>query len=405
MPRTPSLLSGLPHGGTPVPGHLPPAEHLPELREALRSWFVRCRRPLPWRGSRDPYAVWISEVMLQQTQLARGAERFLRWMERFPDVESLARASEEDVLHAWEGLGYYARARNLRRAALIVAERGGFPETEEGLRALPGVGPYTAAAVASMAFGLPAVCVDANVERVVARIFDVDGPVKADPAAAEVRAWAERLLPAENAGDHNQAMMELGETVCGRRPLCDACPVIRFCAARHLGIVHERPVPGRRPDITPVEAVTTVLSHRGAVFVQRRLDAGAWAGLWEFPGGRVEPGERPEDAAVREFREETGLEVRLTRAFGVIRHGYTTYRVTLHCFGADLPPERTDGGRRDAEGHPLPEFLAAASDCRWLRPEELGDVAMPAAHRRLADMLFGPGTDGLAACGREISAG
>lgn len=331
-------------GAVPPPGHRPPESHLPELQQALLAWFAANARPLPWRRQYTPYEVWISEIMLQQTQMERGVSYFLRWMERFPDLPALAAASEEEVLHAWEGLGYYSRARNLLAAArLVMREHGGiFPSGPDAIRALPGIGPYTAAAIASIAFNLPVACIDANVERVIARVFDVDSPVKSGPAAARIAELARRLLPAGEARRHNQAMMELGALVCGKKPRCGQCPLARFCTALHLGIVHERPVPGKKAEITPIEVVTGVLSSHGRIFVQKRLPQGAWGGLWEFPGGRVEPGETPEQAVVREFAEETGLAVRVTAPLGVIRHGYTTYRVRLHCFAlepvADAPP-------------------------------------------------------------------
>ena len=175
-------------GAVPPPGHRPPEDHLPELQQALLAWFDANARPLPWRRHYTPYEVWISEIMLQQTQMERGVSYFLRWMERFPDLPALAAASEEEVLHAWEGLGYYSRARNLLAAArLVMQEHGGvFPSDPEAIRALPGIGPYTTAAIASIAFNLPVACIDANVERVIARVFDVDSPVKSGPAAARI---------------------------------------------------------------------------------------------------------------------------------------------------------------------------------------------------------------------------
>ena len=365
----------------PVPGQ----QRLPDLRQALLDWFDANARPLPWRRTYTPYEVWISEIMLQQTQMERGVSYFLRWMERFPDLPALAAASEEDVLHAWEGLGYYSRARNLLAAARkVMAEHGGvFPSDPEAIRALPGIGPYTAAAIASIAFRHPVACIDANVERVIARVFDVDSPVKSGPAAACIAELARRLLPPGEARRHNQAMMELGALVCGKKPRCAACPLARFCTALHLGITHERPVPGKKAEITPIEVVTGVLASHGRVFVQKRLPQGAWGGLWEFPGGRIEAGESPEQAAVREFAEETGFTVRVTAPLGIIRHGYTTYRVRLHCFALEL-----------AEDHgplpPEPPRLTAATACRWLERAALEQLAMPAAHRKLADSLTAP---------------
>ena len=356
------------------------------LQKALLDWFAQNQRLLPWRANYTPYEVWISEVMLQQTQMERGVSYFNRWMERFPDIAALAAASEEEVLRQWEGLGYYSRARHVLAAARqIMQEHGGiFPSELEKIRALPGVGPYTAGAIASIAFGEKLPCVDANVERVVARVFDVDSPVKQEPAAGTIRRWALRLVPEGRAREHNQAMMELGALVCRKKPRCGVCPLAAFCVSLHLGITDLRPVPGKRATITPVNAVTGVLRYGEHVFIQKRPPSGVWGNLWEFPGGRVEPGESPEEAVIREFMEETGFAVRVARQYGIIRHGYTTYRLTLHCFGLELANDAQAGAP------PQPPILTAASEARWTAPAGLDHLAMPAAHRKLADRLFSP---------------
>lgn len=386
----PATLPGLTQGGQPLPHHQLPDDHIAELQTALLQWFAQNQRSLPWRVNYTPYEVWISEVMLQQTQMERGVSYFKNWMRRFPDIATLAAASEEEVLRQWEGLGYYSRARHILTAARkIMNEHGGvFPSDLAAIRALPGVGPYTAGAVASIAFGEKLPCVDANVERVVARIFDVDSPVKQDPAAGVIHRWALRLVPEGLAREHNQAMMELGALVCRKKPLCASCPLARFCISLHLGITDQRPVPGKRATITPVNAVTGVLHCGNRVFVQKRPPSGVWGNLWEFPGGRVEDDESPEQASVREFMEETGFAVRVANRHGIIRHGYTTYRLTLHCFGLDFETPPATGTP------PQPPQLTAATEYRWVTPQELNELAMPAAHRKLADKLFtGPGAD------------
>lgn len=359
------------------------ATRIQALREALLPWFAAHKRDLPWRDTYEPYAVWVSEIMLQQTQMERGVAFFNRWMRRFPDVAAVAEASEEDVLRLWEGLGYYSRARMLHKAARRIMEvhDGVFPSDPEHIRALPGVGPYTAGAIGSIAFGHTLPCVDANVERVLSRVFDIDTPVRQEPAASRIRALAQELVPPGKAREHNQAMMELGALICRKKPRCEVCPLAHICESLHLNITGERPVPGKRAAITPINVVTGVLRHNGRLFVQKRPEAGAWAGLWEFPGGRVEPGEEPQDAVVREYMEETGFKVDITNDVGVIRHGYTTYRVTLHCFTLRLPPP-------ESPTPPQPPVLTAATDWRWVTPEELERLALPAAHRKLADQLF-----------------
>lgn len=381
----PASLPGLTDG--PQNPHCAPQNHLRDVQTALLDWFAVNQRRLPWRVNYTPYEVWISEVMLQQTQMERGVSYFNRWMERFPDIPTLAAADEEEVLRQWEGLGYYSRARYILEAARkIMSEHSGvFPADLESIRALPGVGPYTAGAVASIAFGEKLPCVDANVERVISRVFDVDTPVKQDPAAGIIRRWALRLVPEGKAREHNQAMMELGALVCRKKPRCAACPLALFCESLHLGIAEQRPVPGKKAVIKPVLAVTGVLRCGDRVFVQKRPPSGVWGNLWEFPGGRVEADESPEQASVREFMEETGFAVRVARRFGIIRHGYTTYRLTLHCFGLELAQDPTTG-------LPPTPRLTAATEARWVLPHELDALAMPAAHRKLADKLFGAQT-------------
>jgi len=355
------------------------------VQQNLAAWFAAHKRPLPWRTDYAPYAVWISEIMLQQTQADRGAAYFLRWMERFPDILSVAEASEDDILHAWEGLGYYSRARNLHRAARQIMERhqGVFPSDPADIRALPGIGPYTEAAVASIAFNRRLACVDANVERVLARLFDIGSPIKARTGAARIRSLANALLP-EKPREHNQAMMELGALVCRKKPLCAACPLASDCQSLRLGIVHERPVPGAKPRSIPIFIVCGILRQNGKIFVQRRRDGDVWAGLWEFPGGVIEKNESPQYAIVREFAEETAFAVRIARELGLIRHAYTKYRVTLHCFELVL-----DSQLYAEDTFPAPPVLAAATSWRWLTPDELKTIAMPAAHRKLADKVFG----------------
>lgn len=359
------------------------AARITRMQCLLLPWFDAHKRALPWRGVYTPYAVWVSEMMLQQTQLERAVHYFQRWVERFPDVASVAHASEEEVLRLWEGLGYYSRARHLHKAAqhIMHAHKGVFPSTLKDIRALPGVGPYTAGAIASIAFEHELPCIDANVERVISRVFDIDTPVKQEPGACRIRALALALVPQGKAREHNQAMMELGALVCRKKPRCLVCPLADICESHCLGITHERPVLGKRAAIVPLTVVTGVLQQQGRVFMQKRPDSGVWARLWEFPGGVVEADEHPEDALVREYAEETGFAVVITRKIGIIRHGYTTYRITLHCFELELHAPAN-------EPWPHPPVLTAASEYRWVHPHDIHTLPLPAAHRKLADTLF-----------------
>ncbi|HDQ40756.1 MAG TPA: A/G-specific adenine glycosylase [Desulfonatronum sp.] len=347
----------------------------------LLEWFAAQARDLPWRRGYEPYQVWISEIMLQQTQVERAVDFFLRWMHRFPSVAALARAGEDDVLTAWEGLGYYSRARNALRAARMIMEQhgGAVPQDYDALLALPGVGPYTAAAVCAIAYNRPYAAVDANVRRVFARVFDLDAPVSETATSRLIQDQATALTPQGQARMFSQALMELGALVClPRRPRCSACPVHAVCEAKRLDIVLERPVPAKAVTSIPIDVATGVLMAQGLVFIQKRLATGVWAGLWEFPGGTIEGLETPEQAVVREFREETGFEVNGLRKLAVVRHGYTKFRVALHCFCCSL-----------RENLPTsPPVLTAAQEYRWVSPAELSRFAFPAGHRKLIDMTF-----------------
>lgn len=370
----------------------------PQLTTPLLAWFEQHKRPLPWRQNYSPYAVWVSEIMLQQTQMERGVLYFLRWMQALPTIAAVAAADEEQILCLWEGLGYYSRARNLHKAAKhIMAEHGGiFPNTLSDIRALSGIGSYTAAAIASIAFEQDVPCIDANVERVLARVFDIDRIVKQEPAAGIIRTLSQTLLPHGKARAYNQAMMELGALVCGKKPRCAACPLAALCQSKHLGIADQRPVLPQKAPIRLVDAVTGVLFCDGAVFIQKRLENDVWGGLWEFPGGKIEQGESPEQAIVREFMEETGFAVRVKQKITVIRHNYTTYRITLHCFMLELAPAQAKPaqpsagqGKQAGSSRPQPPVLTAASAWLWEQPCHLTRYGQPAAHRKLADMLFG----------------
>ncbi len=353
------------------------------MERQLLAWFRRNMRPLPWRGHYSPYGVWISEIMLQQTQMERGVSFYLAWMQRFPDLASLARAQEEEVLKAWEGLGYYSRARNILKAARIIMERhhGVFPSSLEEIRALPGVGPYTAAAIASIAFEEDVACIDANVERVVSRLAALDLCVRERAGREAVAELAGAFLQRGCGRDHNQAMMELGALVCGKNPDCPACPLRDYCLAHKRNTVHLRPVLPQRQERIPISVASGVLVHNSRIYVQKRLPKDVWGGLWEFPGGGMEENEQPEATVVREFFEETGFRVQVVDKLALIRHSYTKYHITLHCFALELA---SASGECD---FPAPPHLCEASEFRWLTLEELADYAMPSAHRKLANML------------------
>ncbi|ADU62929.1 MAG: A/G-specific adenine glycosylase [Pseudodesulfovibrio sp.] len=344
----------------------------------LLDWYDANGRDLPWRREPNPYRVWISEIMAQQTQLDRVVGYFDRWMARYPDLQSLALAREEDVLKLWEGLGYYSRARNILKSASVLAHAHGcvFPSDPIAIRALPGVGAYTAGAVASIAFGLCEPAVDANVLRVFARLLDLDAPVAETGVRQTVERTVRALIPEDRPGDFNQALMELGALVCAKRPRCGECPVRAHCLAHARGVADSRPVlPPSRKAIR-IEMATGVLVRHGRVLIQKRRPGDVWPGLWEFPGGCVEPGETPRQALAREFREEVELVVEPVEKITVVAYSYTRYRVTMHCYRCRLTG--------DAE--PVPVFNEAAEG-GFVLPAQLAEYAFPAGHRRLIEFM------------------
>lgn len=354
------------------------AEIAPLHREAfykdLLAWYEGHKRPLPWRNTRDPYAIWVSEVMLQQTRVNQALPYYQRFMAAFPTVQSLADADLDAVLRAWEGLGYYARARNLHKAARLVRDRfaGEVPDCRPQLRALPGIGSYTAGAILSIAFRKPVAAVDANAHRVLARVF-AQSDIKA------VRQLAEVLVPPQAPGAFNQALMELGSAVCTpRAPVCSACPLRQPCRALAMDAADRFPPRKRKAAIPHYDvAAGMILDGKGRLLVQRRDETGLLGGLWELPGGKCEPGETVESACSRELLEELGIDVEVGKRTHVVAHAYSHFRITLHVF-----PCRIHSGE-PASSRPL----------RWVLPSELEDLAFPRATRRVLDAwVQGAGT-------------
>jgi len=348
------------------------------FQNSLLRWYRNNGRELPWRKGYDPYHVWLSEIMLQQTQMERGVSYFNRWICRFPDINSVALASIDEVLKYWEGLGYYARARNLHKAACLMREKydGKVPDSFEELLQLPGVGPYTASAIASIAFNLDIAVVDANVERVFSRLFDIDQPLKSKGIHGKIKKLAGEMLPSGEARDFNQGVMDLGGTVCTpKNPDCGVCPVSYLCKAYKGNFVNDRPIKGEGSKQIHIEMATGVLVHNGVIFVQQRLDDDIWGGLWEFPGGRLKEGENPEGAVVREYLEETGFKIEVCRLITTVIHYYTKYKVTLHCYSCRLVQESL-----------LPD-LKAAQNYHWVQADQLSSYGFPAGHRKFIDYL------------------
>jgi len=301
----------------------------------LLLWYAARKRDLPWRRTKDPYRIWISEIMLQQTTVNAVVPYYRAWLRTYPNVRALARSPLRAVLKSWEGLGYYQRARNIHRTAkIIVAEHNGrFPADPAVLSALPGFGPYTTAAVASLAFGRPLPVVEANVRRVMSRMLGLRG--RAGTAAdAPIRRVLERVISRRSPGSFNQAIMEWGALVCRpKNPLCLRCPGRALCRAYRRGEQEVIPAP-KKISLKKISAVVAVIRRGGRVLIQKRPEKGLLAGLWEFPGGKVDPGETLKDALKREIREELGLEIDDVRPLAAVKHAYTRYQVALHAFEA-----------------------------------------------------------------------
>ena len=365
----------------------------PAVTAALAAWYRANRRDLPWRtDSPDPYAVLVSEVMLQQTQVATVIPYYQRWMARFPNVRALASAPLEDVLACWAGLGYYRRARALHEAAKAIAEHHGgrVPSTVEKLRPLPGVGPYTAAAVASIAYGAREALVDANSARVLARLARVAGDPRRSPAAPRLWRIARDLLPSGDVGEHNQALMELGALVCRTpTPECDACPIASWCGGRASGTPALWPGPRERRIAERIIHCSAVVRQDGRLLVRRRPDAGLWGGLWELPLAVCGEGEELGACAARALREATGWSGEPGETVATVRHAVMHYAVTLHAI--------------EVSAHRVPSSLNGRDGILWIGCEEAGALAFASPQKRLLRTLWshGAATTPVATAGRK----
>lgn len=424
----------------------PPNEfYLEGLADVLLDWFDKNQRPLPWRKAHNPYApydIWISEIMLQQTQMERGVVYFLRWKERFPDIEAVAKASEEDILQAWEGLGYYSRARNLHKAAkIMVADFGGkVPQNVDDLASLPGIGPYTIAAILSIAYEQDILTVDANVERIFSRICNMETTNLKKPVHEEVS----RIFPKGKARYFNQACMEFGALVCSKPPQCPVCPIIDFCKAKKLGLERERPVLAKKAPIIAVNAVFIMLfdAEKGYL-LRKRPNKGLWANMWEFLGAddieqtkvgqakakQVKIGQArvsshdmekyaqsffdQEDILQEQIRLQSGSSLQASLHFlGNVKHSYTNHRLKAWYYvvsianstgiangsSSDTAIKKTReglaGSRTESLAGNMAENLAKScteknteklpENCAWV--QKIEDVALSSHHRRAVDM-------------------
>jgi A/G-specific adenine glycosylase len=345
--------------------------------QPLLRWFRKTKRDLPWRRTYNPYHVWISEIMLQQTQMDRGVAYFLRWIERFPCVHDVAEAEEQEILKYWEGLGYYARARNLHKAAKLLVNEfdGQVPCDYTLLLTLPGVGPYTAAAIASVAGNNDVAVVDANVIRVYARLFDIAESTKDRLVQKRIVKIAETLLPQGKARAYNQALMDFGGLICTpKNPHCQICPIYSSCGAFKAGTTGKRPVAGRPKKIVSLQKVAGIVCWEGRAFIQQRKADDVWGGLWEFPGGELSKGKPGEMLAGKIF-ENTGLSVAVLKPVTTVVHQYTHHKITLHCFLCAL------------KGRKHKPVLQSACNYRWVYPREFEEFGFPAGPRKILEYI------------------
>ncbi len=346
------------------------------LQSALQSWFQQEARDLPWRQTRDPYAIWVSEIMLQQTRIDQGIPYYKRFMEAFPTVNALAEASEDQVLKVWEGLGYYGRARNLHKAAQVVINdrNGKLPKRAADWRKLPGVGRYTAGAITSIAFGEVVPVLDGNVKRVLTRLFDIADCI--DDAVTENTLWAvaESLMPSSKPGDFNQAMMELGALLCTpKRPQCDICPVFACCEARTHGVQEQRPVRKPKKAIPHREQVVAAIFKDDRYLIAKRPSEGLLGGLWEMPSADILTGETHQQALTRHIKETFELGIQVGGLVATVTHAYTHFRITLHVYRCKTDNET-----------PQP---AIHTEFRWVRPAHFERYAFPKANLKFLGLL------------------
>ena len=340
------------------------------LTTSLLNWYDQQKRTLPWRDHPDPYAVWVSEIMLQQTRVDTVIPYFEKWMKLFPSVKELAAASEQSVLAAWEGLGYYSRARNLHKAAKVIVEKygGELPRDLEELRSLPGIGRYTVGAIASMAFGMDVPTLDGNLRRVFSRLFDVTE--FADSPSGEEKLWelAAQNLPKGKAGDYNQALMDLGATIClPKNPRCLLCPLMKYCKARENGTQEQRPVLKPKKAIPSYVHAAAVIMERGRVLLSQRPADGLLGGMWEFPNARIDGD--PAKALVKSLKAATQIQVKKKEALQVVEHAYSHFRVTVYpflCAKISIPKNK---------------------NLKWVKLDELEDFPMGKVDRQIARQI------------------
>lgn len=348
---------------------------LTQLRHSLLAWYQRSGRCLPWRQTRDPYAIWVAEIMLQQTQVKTVLPYYHQWLAQFPTVESLAKADQQQVLKVWQGLGYYTRARNLHRAAqqIVTEHQGKFPTQPTRALSLAGVGRTTVGGILSAAFNQPVAILDGNVKRVLTRLVALQIP--SSKATRQLWQFSEALLDPKQPRDFNQALMDLGATVCTpRHPACHQCPWLSWCQAYTLNLQSHLPMRESRPPLPHKSiGVAVIWNEQGQILIDKRRPNGLLGGLWEFPGGKVELGETVPDCIQREIKEELGIEITVGDRLTTIDHTYTHFRVTLmvhHC--------------HHLRGQPQP---IECDEVRWVSLDEIDQYPFPKANLQIIAAL------------------
>ena len=347
------------------------------LQKKLLTWYEKEKREMPWRNDLNPYRILVSEFMLQQTQVNTVIPYFERWMKSFPTLKKLAQAQESTVLKHWEGLGYYSRARNLKKTAQIILKdySGKVPDSMDEILKLPGIGRYTAGAILSIAYGQKVPVLDGNVKRVLSRIFLLKE--NGSNRQSENILWMtiNSLLPETGSGDFNQAFMELGATVClPKNPLCLLCPLKQNCKAQKTGEQDLYPPRKQKTPPIKIEVSAAVILRRKKIYIQKRKVGGLMGGLWEFPGGKFEPGESAEQCLNREIKEEMGIALHIDEKLMTVKHSYTRFRVTLHVFLCRIRSGRVSPTQCD-------EWV-------WVKREELDTYSFPAANVKIIKNLM-----------------
>ena len=339
---------------------------------SILSWYKKEKRDLPFRGINDPYKIWLSEVMLQQTKVKTSIPYYQTWIQQYPTLKSVALADRERLLKIWEGLGYYSRCRNFHEATKIILERhnGLVPNNWEEFRSLPGVGEYTASAVLSIAFNKSFPVMDGNVKRVMSRVLGIRHFTKRNLTI--IKNSLDKMIPSSCPGDFNQAMMELGAIVCApKNPKCALCPISHYCKGFLLGSPESYPLLKKKKMIPHYTIVVGLIWRKNKFYIQKRGNKGMLAGLWEFPGGKVKNGESNHEALLREIKEECGVKPKIIKKIGTIKHAYTHFSITFHGYHC------IENG----------QLINAQKYCEWITPEDINNFTFPKANHKIFTIL------------------